>query len=112
MVISSSARSPIWAVYPGTVTFAGSVARQKYVVVTISPDVAVTYGWVAEIVVQEGDAVASGQVLATAGSRTYLGVRRRGEYVEPLRFLGLARSGLRGPGWVSPLSSMSFVVGR
>ena len=110
--MSSVAQSPVWAVHPGVVTFVGSVARQKYVVVKVAPNVLVTYGWVVAAGVTEGESVARGQVLAVAGARTYLGVRLRGHYVEPLRFLGFRSGGLIGPGWVSPLSSQSLIVGR
>ena len=112
VVISTVPQSPVWAVHPGIVTFVGSVARQKYVVVEVAPNVLVTYGWVSAAGVEEGELVARGQVVAVAGARTYLGVRLRGHYVEPLRFLGFRPSRLAGPGWVSTLTSQSLIVGR
>jgi murein DD-endopeptidase MepM/ murein hydrolase activator NlpD len=101
VVIASHMNSPVWAVHPGVVSFVGQVAQRIYVVVEIAPDVKVTYGWLAGAVVSKGEAVAAGQVLATAQSRTYVGVRVKGRYVEPLRYLGLTPLGLVGPGWVS-----------
>jgi hypothetical protein len=79
----------------------GEVAGKTYVVQLIAPGVKVTYGWL-EIAneLAEGDEVVQGQYLGTAGGRTYLGVRRGGVYIEPLRFLGLGWARLRGPGGV------------
>lgn len=112
VVIATSSESPVWAIHPGVVSFAGSVANQKYVVVEIAPGVKVTYGWVDTIVVRVGDSVARGQAIAASGSRVYLGVRVQGRYVEPLGFLGLAPSGLVDPGWVSTIAVRRLFVGR
>lgn len=111
VVIATEDDAPIWAVRSGVVSFVGSVARQNYVVVEIAPGVKVTYGWVKAAVVAKGQMVARGQLLARAGSRTYLGVRLKGLYVEPLRALGLSGSRLVGPGWVSPVSLGRSLVG-
>ena len=91
----------------GTVTFAGSVAHQLYVVVGPSPGVLVTVGRLAEVTVREGDDVAEGQPIGTSGAATYLGVRVRGVYVEPLRFLGFGRVRLVGRGAVVGLRAYS-----
>jgi murein DD-endopeptidase MepM/ murein hydrolase activator NlpD len=107
VVIRSRENSPVWAVTPGVVSFVGQVAHQVYVVVETTPGVKVTYGWLADTAVAQGEAVSAGQVLATTRQRTYLGVRVNGHYVEPLRFLGLSRPGLVGPGWISPMGPLS-----
>ena len=91
----------------GTVTFAGSVARQLYVVVEPSPGVLVTVGRLAEVTVREGDDIAEGQPVGTSSATTYLGVRVRGVYVEPLRFLGFGRVRLVGWGAVVGLRAYS-----
>jgi len=67
--------------------------------------VKVTYGWLMPNPgLSEGNAVGRGAVVGMAGERTYLGVRVGGVYVEPLRYLGLSGTRLRGTGGV--------VVGR
>lgn len=91
----------------GTVTFAGSVAHQLYVVVEPSPGVLVTVGRLAEVAVREGDDITQSQAIGTSGSTTYLGVRVRGVYVEPLRFLGFGRARLVGRGAVVGLRAYS-----
>ena len=75
------------------------------VVQVVHPGVKVTYGWLMpKPGLSEGDAVARGTVVGMAGEHTYLGVRVGGAYVEPLQYLGLGGSRLRGVGGV--------VVGR
>lgn len=101
VTIASTSGSDVRAVANGVVTFSGSVARHKYVVAQISPGVLVTYGWLAEVSVLKNDVLAEGQVLGRAGSRTYLGVRIRGRYVEPLGYLGLGGARLVGRGVLS-----------
>jgi murein DD-endopeptidase MepM/ murein hydrolase activator NlpD len=91
----------------GTVTFAGSVAHQLYVVVEPSPGVLVTVGRLALVAVREGDHLAQGQIIGVSGATTYLGVRVRGVYVEPLRFLGFSRARLVGRGAVVGLRAYS-----
>ena len=112
VVIATSPQSPVWAVHPGVVSFVGSVARQKYVVFDIAHGVKVTYGWVDDIFVSDGDIVSRGLTVASTGRRMYLGVRVQGRYVEPLGYLRLSSSGLTGPGWVSPIAVRRLFVGR
>jgi murein DD-endopeptidase MepM/ murein hydrolase activator NlpD len=103
--IASPVGQPVRAVLPGVITFVGQVAGKTYVVEQVAPGVKVTYGWLDLTAgLAEGDAVMQGQVVGTAGDRTYLGVRVGSRYVEPLRFLGLGWARLQGPGGV--------VVGR
>ena len=101
VTIASTPGQSVRAVMPGTITFTGQVAGRNYVVELIAPGVKVTYGWLDSLgEMTEGDAVTQGQVLGEAGLRTYLGVRKGTQYVEPLRFLGLGWAQLRGPGGV------------
>lgn len=92
----------VMAVSPvaGTVSFAGTVANKLYAVVEISPGVLVTVGRLQSLAVAKGDELAVGQQVGVAGESTYLGVRVRGQYVEPLRYLGLGGARLVGPGAV------------
>ncbi len=105
VTIASTPGQPVVAVLSGTVAFVGQVAGHVYVVQTIAPGVKVTYGWLesAQSLVQ-GESVTQGQEVGVAAQRTYLGVRIGGQYVEPLRYLGLGWARLLGPGGV--------VVGR
>lgn len=101
VTIASTPGQSVRAVMPGTITFVGQVAGRNYVVELIAPGVKVTYGWLDSVgEMAEGDEVAQGQAVGVAGLRTYLGVRRGTQYVEPLRFLGLGWARLRGPGGV------------
>jgi murein DD-endopeptidase MepM/ murein hydrolase activator NlpD len=101
VTIASTKGQAVRAVLPGVITFVGEVAGNTYVVELVAPGVKVTYGWmdIAEGLVA-GDAVEQGQSLGVAGVKTYLGVRRGGVYVEPLRYLGLGWARLRGHGGV------------
>lgn len=90
----------------GTVSFAGTVAHRWYVVVQPRPGVLVTVGHLASIEVSVGDVVGEGQQVGVAGASTYLGVRVRGVYVEPLGFLGFGRVRLVGGGAVVGLRAM------
>jgi septal ring factor EnvC (AmiA/AmiB activator) len=91
----------------GTVTFAGSVARRLYVVITPSPGVLVTVGRLATLAVQKGQSVTLGQAIGASGAATYVGVRVRGVYVEPLTFLGFGRARLVGRPVVVGLRALS-----
>ena len=105
VTIATRSGQAVVAVLPGTISYVGEVAGLTYVVQVVHPGVKVTYGWLMPNPgLSEGDAVARGAVVGMAGNRTYLGVRVEGAYVEPLRYLGLGGSRLRGVGGV--------VVGR
>ena len=105
VTIATRSGQAVVAVLPGTISFVGEVAGLTYVVQVVHPGVKVTYGWLMpKPGLSEGDAVARGTVVGMAGGRTYLGVRVGGVYVEPLRYLGLSGTRLRGTGGV--------VVGR
>ena len=101
VTFATAPHSPVVAVRDGVVTFVGEVAHHTYVVVHIAPQVLVTYGWlVANPDLRTGMAIHQGTPLGVTGERFYLGVRVAGQYVEPLRYLGLLGVRLRGPGKV------------
>jgi septal ring factor EnvC (AmiA/AmiB activator) len=101
VVIGSQPGAMVRAVRSGPITYAGYVGGRLYVVQSISPGVRVTYGWLAVVGdIAVGEEVMGGQALGIAGERTYLGVRLGQTYIEPLRYLGLGGSRLRGPGHV------------
>ena len=83
----------------GEVAFVGMVANVRYVVVRASanPQVRVTYGGLADVVVEQGEVLRRGDVLGTMGesdargigdargiARLHLGVRVGDEYMDPL----------------------------
>ena len=83
----------------GEVVFVGMVANVRYVVVRASanPQVRVTYGGLADVVVEQGEVLRRGDALGTMGEsdargsgdergigRLHLGVRVGDEYMDPL----------------------------
>lgn len=101
VTIASAPGQPVRAVLAGTVAFVGKVAGNTYVVELIAPGVKVTYGWMdisAGLAV--GDVLEPGQSVGVSTRRTYLGVRRHGVYLEPLRYLGFGWVRLQGPGGI------------
>jgi murein DD-endopeptidase MepM/ murein hydrolase activator NlpD len=105
VTIATRSGQAVVAVLAGTISYVGEVAGLTYVVQVVRPGVKVTYGWLRpREQLAAGDEIAAGGLVGMAGERTYLGVRVEGQYVEPLRYLGLGGSRLRGGGGV--------VVGR
>ena len=102
VTIATQPSVPVVAVATGEITFAGEVGAMTYVVQRIAPMVRVTYGWLADIApgITDGAVVEQGSPLGYSGISVYLGVRIGDNYVEPLRYLGLGRVRLRGPGGV------------
>lgn len=108
ITIESATGDSVVAVVSGVVVFAGWVGGSLYVVQEIRPGVKITYGKMHKIspsLVDVNSDVASthvplptGAELGVAGPSTYLGVRVRGHYVEPMRYLGMAGARLRGAG--------------
>lgn len=86
----------ILAVAPGTVTFAGNVAGQRYVTVTHMDGTQSTASWVQDILVKKGAVVSAGTPLATCGSghpsalipHVHIGFRSPdGSYIDPMEML-------------------------
>jgi murein DD-endopeptidase MepM/ murein hydrolase activator NlpD len=90
--------SPIRAVAPGVVTFAGDVAGARHVVVRLADGRRVSYSFVERVLVRPGDRVGEGAVLATSGGRGphhdgsvwHLGLRVGDRYVDPMVLFGRA----------------------
>jgi murein DD-endopeptidase MepM/ murein hydrolase activator NlpD len=76
------------AVAAGTVTFAGTVAGTRYVVVEHVDGLRATYGRLADAAVHRGDRVAAGQVVGTTTDRFYFGLRDGEVPVDPTPRLG------------------------
>jgi murein DD-endopeptidase MepM/ murein hydrolase activator NlpD len=72
----------------GTVTFAGQVGGELFVVVQHPDGLRTTYGLLTALAVGRGAHVAQGQPLGTAGPATFFGVRRGEEYLDPALVLG------------------------
>ncbi len=83
----TSPGQPVVAVADGVVTFAGSVGRNRFVVVAHSPELRSTYAYLDGIDVAVGDNVRGGQPIATAAHHFHLTARLHNVYVDPLRYL-------------------------
>jgi len=71
----------------GTVSFAGTVAGTRYVVVEHPSGLRTTYGRLATIAVTAGRAVSAGTVVGTTTARLFFGVRRGDAYLDPAHYL-------------------------
>ena len=67
----------------GVVTFAGQVGGVLDVVVLHADAIRTTYGGLASIAVQAGDAVQAGTVVGTSGAGLHFGARAGRAYVDP-----------------------------
>ena len=76
------------SVAAGTVTFAGSVAGTRYVVVRLGDGRRVTYGRLTSSSLSAGDRVAARSVVGIADDTFHLGVRVGNRYVDPGPLLG------------------------
>lgn len=83
--------SPVTAAAPGTVSFSGSVAGTRYVVVDHGDGDRTTYGGLATSDVGTGEAVRAGQRLGSAGATLYFGLRHGDEPVDPEPLLAVER---------------------
>ncbi len=79
---------PVRAVATGRVTFAGSVAGTRYVVVSHGDGLRVTYGNLASGRFRTGDRVGRGSIVGVAAGRLHFGVRDDDGYVDPTPLLG------------------------
>jgi len=78
------------AVARGVVTFAGSVAGTRYVVILQTDGVRATYGRLQTSIVSRGDVVASGQVTGHSGPNLYFGLRDAADApIDPAPLLGV-----------------------
>jgi murein DD-endopeptidase MepM/ murein hydrolase activator NlpD len=90
-----SAGQPVSAVAAGTVSFAGSVAGSRYVVVDHGDGLRATYGRLATVAVGRGQHVGPGDRLGTTTDGFYFGLRRgaapNDTPVDPTSMLGVRR---------------------
>lgn len=90
---------PVTAVAAGIVSFAGSVAGTRYVIVDHSDGVRATYGRLAVLAVHRGDDIRAGQRLGVTTGRFYfglrLGVAPNDRPVDPTPLLGTRRYPVR-----------------
>ncbi|MGD9999138.1 MAG: murein hydrolase activator EnvC [Ilumatobacteraceae bacterium] len=85
---------PVVGVAAGTVTFAGSVAGTRYVVIEHADGLRATYGRLASVSVARGDTIRPGTRIGTTTGRFYFGLRRpepSDEPVDPTPWLGRRR---------------------
>ena len=80
-------KTPVLAAATGDVTFSGVVAGTRYVVVRQGGGLLATYGMLDDTPLHRGDSVQTGQVIGWATNRLYFGLRRDGEYVDPVPLL-------------------------
>ena len=77
-------RQPVRAVKRGTVEFAGKIASDFYVTVSLGDGRDTTYSYLSSVAVAEGDQIDRGAVIGETGDREFqLGLRRDGDYLDP-----------------------------
>ena len=76
------------AVAAGTVTFSGSIAGVRYVVVQHANGWRATYGRITTTALRTGDAVLAGGRVGVATGRFYFGLRDGDTYIDPAPMLG------------------------
>lgn len=74
---------PVLASADGTISFAGSVAGNRFVTVDHGAGLVTTVGFLAEVVVRSGEVVVQGQTLGVSGTKTHFSARQSGEYIDP-----------------------------
>ncbi len=93
--IATAIGSEVVAPAPGVVSFAGPVGGSLFVSVDHGGGLVSSYSWVSSLLVRKGDVVGEGAPLALSGQghpgvsppHLHFGVRRDGEYVDPLELL-------------------------
>ena len=78
----------VYAVAAGEVTFSGTVADDRYVVVRHSDGRRATYGGLATSPLRVGDAVTARAVIGVTASHLHFGLRDGDAYVDPAASLG------------------------
>jgi murein DD-endopeptidase MepM/ murein hydrolase activator NlpD len=95
--------SPVRAVASGRVAFAGPVAGARHVVVDHGDGLRSSYSYLQAVSVEAGAPVRGGEVLGKSGGEGpghspevfHFGVRLQGRYVDPARYLPVARPRIR-----------------
>jgi len=80
--------TPIRAIGPGAVIFAGPVAGALYVTILHPDGLRSSYSYLAAIRVRVGQRVRGGAVVGIAADRFHVGVRRRRTYLDPSSLWG------------------------
>ena len=88
--------TPVRAAAEGVVAFAGSVAGARYLSIDHADGIRTTYSWLSALLVERGDRVRRGAVVArtgwghpaTAAPHLHLGARVGDVYLDPLALLG------------------------
>ena len=78
----------VWAVADGTVTYVGSIAGSRFVVVTHPDGLRSTYAYLQEWLVVRGQRLSQGQRLGTAGPGFHLTARLGDVYIDPALLFG------------------------
>jgi murein DD-endopeptidase MepM/ murein hydrolase activator NlpD len=95
--IGAPVGTPVKAAAPGVVHFAGKVAGSLFVSIDHDGGLQTTYSWVSEIDTKKGATVQKGDVIALSGTghpgsteptHLHFGVKKDGEYVDPMLYLG------------------------
>ncbi|MCY3968040.1 MAG: M23 family metallopeptidase [bacterium] len=81
----------VYAAAAGEVLFAGTVATNRFVTLLHADGLRTTYGYLTQILVEEGDVVADRQVLGTTSDRFFFSVRAGEEYLDPAHVLAVGR---------------------
>lgn len=80
--------TPVRAIGPGAVVFAGAVAGSLYVTILHPDGLRSSYSFLAAVRVRVGQRVRGGAVVGVAGDRFHVGVRRRRTYLDPASLWG------------------------
>ena len=80
--------TPVRAAGAGVVVFAGAVAGQNYVTILHPDGVRTSYSYLVAVYVQEGQVIAQGTILGTAGATFHVGARIGDEYIDPMTLWG------------------------
>lgn len=80
--------TPVGAIGPGLVVFAGPVAGQLHVTVLHPDGIRSSYSYLASIAVAVGDRVRTGDVVGTTAERFHLGARIGDTYIDPASLFG------------------------
>jgi murein DD-endopeptidase MepM/ murein hydrolase activator NlpD len=79
---------PVVAAAGGTVTFAGTVAGVRYVVIGHAGALRTTYGRLQTVDVTVGQVVRQGETVGSAGAALHFGARLGDRYVDPTSLFG------------------------
>ncbi|MGD9705023.1 MAG: peptidoglycan DD-metalloendopeptidase family protein [Acidimicrobiia bacterium] len=90
--LAPAAGSAVVAAAPGRVSFSGSVAGVRYVVVEHQSGHRTTYGRLAGILVRTGALVAAGTPVGTSSDRLFFGLRHGEQYLDPAPHLATVRA--------------------